>query len=188
MRTCLLALLFFATFSGIGFNSLAQNTKESIDNLILIGVRANNITVYVNCTGEIAGFNLGQQNFEMDYYDRYDDAKKQGKIKEVGPIKFDYYDRFDDENKQGKLKKIGAVAFDYYDKFSWEELKGKLKSIGETELEYYDRFSINDPQGKLKSIGSLCIEYYTKFDGEKAGLIKSVSGGGKDVFVGGFSR
>lgn len=119
---------------------------------------------------------LGEETLSFDYYDRFDNKEKRGKLKSIGSVSIDYYDNFDGEEKKGKVKRIGDIKIDYYGHFD-NELQGKIKSIGVENITYYSRFDGVEKEGKLRAIGSVKIDYYSRFDGEeKAGKIKSISG------------
>jgi hypothetical protein len=136
-----------------------------------------------NAIGPVNKIPGATANSSMDYYDRFDDAYKTGKVKSAGDIGFDYYDRFDDEFARGKLKQAGKLGFTYYDRFDAEELRGKVKSIGNVNVTYYDKFDV-DNIGKVKNIGNTTIVYYDRFDPvELRGKIKSIEGNSPQINV-----
>lgn len=153
--------------------TLSQNNGVSRIRLIFSDLRFD-----LSGSGQIVNTfdSIDEESLAFDYYDRFDNKEKRGKLKSIGSVSIDYYDNFDGEEKKGKVKRIGDIKIDYYSRFE-RELQGKMKSIGAESITYYGRFDGKEKEGKLKSIGSVKIDYYSHFDGaEKAGKIKSISG------------
>jgi len=153
--------------------TLDQNSNVSRIRLIFPDLRFD-----LKANGQISNSfdSSDEEALSFDYYDRFDNQEKRGKLKSVGSVHIDYYDNFNGDEKKGKVKSIGELKIDYYSRFD-HELQGKIKSIGLENITYYGRFDGAEKEGKLKSIGSVKIDYYGRFDGEeKAGKIKSISG------------
>lgn len=180
-RNILYALLICSSFV---YPSVAQThyqllvTLNQLDQIGRIRFVFSDLRLDLNSNGQLSypSHRFDGGSLQFDYYDRFDNKEKQGKLKSVGSVRIDYYDSFDNKSKRGKVKRIGDAAIDYYDQFD-QELQGKIKSIDGAAITYYDRFAADGKRGKLRSIGSLQIDYYDRFDGaEKAGRIKEITG------------
>lgn len=184
----LFAIVLFALFATQSFAQVSS-AQAIFNKGITIGIRVNNIVLCIDNNGQLIDTQFDyRQDTDIDYYDHFDNAAKQGKVKQIGDITFDYYDNFDRDELRGRLKSINGVSITYYDTFDYSELKGKLKSVGDITISYYDRFDDKTLVGKLKSAGTLRITYFDSFDREKSGRIKSISGSTDAVFLYSFSK
>jgi len=149
-------------------NAVASNSDVYIESVELV---VNGVRFQIDLDGQL---NIDTRRRNVIYYDQFDGAYKEGKLKSVNGVMLDYYDQFSSSDYTGKLKSIGANTITYYDSFSIFVKKGLVKTIGNIKVEYYDRFAGEEKDGKVKSIGTLNITYYDRFDGdERKGKLKS---------------
>jgi len=144
----------------------------------------NGLELYLGSSGDIFPVNTEGNGITIDYFDKFSNNTKVGKIKSIGNINIDYFDNFDNDQKTGKIKSIGNIAIDYYDSFDRDEKKGKMKSFGNYNIGYYDLFDGDEKKGKLSTIGAVKIEYYDRFSADSIiGSIKSIHGNTQELYV-----
>ena len=174
-KKLLISLIFLASISNSKAQvvskavfTLAQNQK-TIESIFL---RLDRTTFIIeNNTLVISNNGEGR----MIYYDRFDGADKEGKLKSVGDITYDYYDRFDGDDRRGKIKSVNGISINYYDRFDGDDRKGKIKSIGTMQIGYYDRFDGDSRKGKIRSLGGIQISYFDRFDGDhRSSKVKNI--------------
>ena len=173
-RTILLFAFIFSGFVAFSqnttyyVNAVASNSDVYIESVELV---INGVRFQIDLDGQM---NVNTRRSNVTYYNQYDGAYKEGKLKSVNGVMLDYYDQFSSSDYTGKLKSIGGNTITYYDSFTIFVKKGLVKTIGNINIEYYDRFAGEEKDGKVKSIGTLNVNYYNRFDGdERKGKLKS---------------
>lgn len=185
MKHYITLLLISLSFVLGGSPATAQESQFRTPSNFNIVIKSGDVLFIVNQKGELIDTQPAYEDEfgDIEYYDRWDNQTKVGKLKRLGDLTFDYYDNFDRDELRGKLKSVNSTKILYHDVFDRDELRGKVKAIGTTKFTYYDAFDNQELVGKFKSAGALRIEYFDNFDGEKSGRIKSIKGNSKDAFV-----
>jgi len=122
-------------------------------------------------------------DIQVDYFTNDFVGGRTGLLKSVGNLKIDYWTNDFIGKREGKLKSIGNIKIDYWTNDFIGKRDGKIKSIGDIKIDYYTNDFIGNRDGKVKSIGNVTVTYWTNDFHGRDGLIKSIEGNSREVFV-----